>query len=64
MIKLILIALLALLAGCAGLTDMTSLDPTHYPLSVRNGDIVDKYIYDQTYVPISPMYRRIFGRDY
>lgn len=62
--KLILMALLALSAGCAGVTDMTTLDPTHYPPSVRNGDIVDKYIYDQTYIPIGYMYRRIFGMDY
>jgi hypothetical protein len=60
--KLLLIILL--FTGCIGITDMTILDPIHYPTKVRNGDVVNKYIYDQTYIPLNDMYRRIYGLDY
>lgn len=51
------------LSGCA-LADMSKLDPNHYPLRVRQGDIIDKWIYDQTYIPLDPVHKKIFKKDY
>jgi hypothetical protein len=56
--------MMSLILGCAAATDMTRLDPARYPLSVRKGDIIDKIIFDQTWMPYSDMHKRTFGTDY
>lgn len=61
---IIAILMMVLIFGCAAATDMTRLDPARYPLSVRQGDIIDKIIFDQAWMPYSDMHKRMFGTDY
>lgn len=61
---IIVIIMMSLVFGCAADTDMTRLDPARYPLRVRQGDIIDKIIFDQTWMPYSDMHKRTFGADY
>lgn len=65
--KKIIISLLvamSLIFGCAGITNMSGLNPHRYPLKVRQGDIIDKYIFDQTWIPYSDTHKKLFHTDY
>jgi cyclopropane fatty-acyl-phospholipid synthase-like methyltransferase len=55
---------MSLIFGCVALTDMTKLDPHRYPLKVRQGDIIDKYIFDEMRIPYSDTHKKLFHTDY
>lgn len=62
--SILIICALLLCGGCAASNANRGLDPAEYPASVRQGDIIDRYVWDATRMPHSPRVRALFGTDY